>query len=205
MYSNRFIKLQNSTLRKCFFSSNKKPIGFIGLGQMGSKMATNFVLDGHSILAYDRSDEAVNNLIANNPTSVKKGSLSDIAQQSSIVFSMLPNDDIVYDISQQLFDSNNGNKFLHVSCSTISPNMAKKLLDLHINNKAEYVSSPVFARPDGILRREATFMISGTPESKEIAIKYLNLLGKVEDFGEDIGAANVVKLCGNFLISVSFD
>lgn len=95
-----------------------------------------------------------------------------------------------------------GKSALHISCSTVSPTIARKLLGVHQSHSMEFVSSPVFARPDGISRREATFMLSGKTENKAIAQKYLALLGRTEDIGEEIGAANVVKLCGNFLIAV---
>lgn len=91
---------------------------------------------------------------------------------------------------------------MHISCSTVSPTIARKLQGVHQSHNMEFVSSPVFARPDGISRREATFMLSGKAENKAIAQKYLALLGRTEDIGEEIGAANVVKLCGNFLIAV---
>ena len=93
---------------------------------------------------------------------------------------------------------------MHISCSTVSPTIARKLQTLHHAEKMEFISSPVFARPDGISRREATFMLSGNAHGKEIAKKYLELLGRTEDISEEIGAANVVKLCGNFLIAVSY-
>ena len=80
---------------------------------------------------------------------------------------------------------------MHISCSTVSPTIARKLQTLHHAEKMEFISSPVFARPDGISRREATFMLSGNAHGKEIAKKYLELLGRTEDISEEIGAANV--------------
>jgi 3-hydroxyisobutyrate dehydrogenase-like beta-hydroxyacid dehydrogenase len=46
-------------------------------------------------------------------------------------------------------------------------------------------------------------MISGDSKGRYVAAKILGSLGKVVDYGDDVGAANVVKLCGNFLIAVS--
>lgn len=105
-------------------------------------------------------------------------------------------------ISHSSFVIIDGKSALHISCSTVSPTIARKLQGVHQSHHMEFVSSPVFARPDGISRREATFMLSGKAENKAIAQKYLALLGRTEDIGEEIGAANVVKLCGNFLIAV---
>lgn len=38
--------------------------------------------------------------------------------------------------------------------------------------------------------------------AKKLAIDLLQSCGKTVDYGPDAGAANVVKLCGNFLIAV---
>ena len=38
---------------------------------------------------------------------------------------------------------------------------------------------------------------------REVAQRLLSTKGTVVDMGDDVGAANVVKLCGNFLIAVS--
>jgi len=177
---------------------------------MGSKMVKNLADDNNNLIVYDRSLQSVQAVIKANPNHVKDGSIATIGEKCDIVFTMLPNDAVVEDVSNHLLAGNKGHsgpKKIHVSCSTISPELAKKLTTKHSEHGFDFISSPVFARPDGITRREAIFMLSGNKESKEIAMKYLSLLGKIEDFGEETGAANVVKLCGNFLIAVrvSFD
>ena len=55
--------------------------------------------------------------------------LDTMSRQCSVIFSMLPNDLIVNDVSSQLLKSgfDNTNKFIHVSCSTISPTTSRSL------------------------------------------------------------------------------
>lgn len=65
------------------------------------------------------------------------------------------------------------------------------------------MAAPVFARPDGIAKRQATWMIGGDEAGRRLAQDILTPLGNVVDYGADVGAANIVKLCGNFLIAVS--
>jgi 3-hydroxyisobutyrate dehydrogenase-like beta-hydroxyacid dehydrogenase len=45
-------------------------------------------------------------------------------------------------------------------------------------------------------------MIAGETNGKILATDLLSSMGNVVDFGDDVGASNVVKLCGNFLIAV---
>ena len=49
-------------------------------------------------------------------------------------------------------------------------------------------------------------MISGDEHGRSVAKEVLTAVStSVIDYGEDIGAANVVKLCGNFLIAASIE
>lgn len=48
-------------------------------------------------------------------------------------------------------------------------------------------------------------MVSGSQSGRDHAKSLLSTCGNVVDYGDDIGAANVVKLCGNFLIATSIE
>merc|ERR1712113_561977 len=86
---------------------------------------------------------------------------------------------------------------------------AKHLASMqHEYNQTHYISSPVFARPDGMKRGESTIPISGGTETiRKDVVKpiLLNTSTAVYDFGDDVGAANVVKICGNFLIASAIE
>lgn len=179
-------------------------------------------------MIYDINSDSVNRVLLNNAGNNKlnmAASVEEIGKNCNIVFSMLPNDQIVEDISLRLLNSvansnsviNSSNPFIHISCSTISPMTARKLELLYdskvvsassvgtcsSNNSIMYISAPVFAGPDGIQRKEAIWLISGHQSACEIATQLLQTSGKVEQCGDDVGAGNVMKLCGNFLIAVS--
>ena len=143
------------------------PIGFVGLGHMGSKMVRNMAKDGKKMIVFDASDDAINSVVSSSEGKVVKGSLQDIASKCRVVLSMLPNDAIVADVSHQLLkaasEGTNAN-ILHISCSTISPTSARKLADVHRDNGHTLVTAPVFARPDGIAKRQATWMVGGPAE-----------------------------------------
>ena len=47
-------------------------------------------------------------------------------------------------------------------------------------------------------------MLGGAESSRHTAAALLSSLGNIVDMGDDVGAANVVKLCGNFLIAVGW-
>lgn len=195
---------------RCFHSSaqrlsNVQTIGFIGLGHMGGKMVENLANDGHKLLVYDKSEDAVAKATAMRK-SITASSVAGIAKEH-IILSMLPNDTIVNAVSADLIKGNTGGStFTHISCSTISPKTARRLEELHKESGHTFITAPVFARPDGLAKRQATWMIGGEESGRSTASALLSTIGSsVVDMGEDVGAANVVKLCGNFLIASSIE
>ena len=66
-----------------------KKIGFIGLGIMGKPMAKNLLKAGYELVVYDIESEPVEEVVK---AGAKKGSSSkDVASQTEIVITMLPN------------------------------------------------------------------------------------------------------------------
>jgi len=127
-----------------------------------------------------------------------------VAKKCSVVLSILPNDAATKDVSQRLLD-NVSSTLCHISCSTVSPTTSRTLAETYKASHAQFISAPVFARPDGLFKRQATWMVSGDSKGRQIAHELLSNLGKTVDYGDDVGAGNVVKLCGNFLIASSIE
>jgi 3-hydroxyisobutyrate dehydrogenase-like beta-hydroxyacid dehydrogenase len=95
---------------------------------------------------------------------------------------------------------------IHISMSTISPETSKEMADLHEESGSHYLASPVFGRPDAAAAKKLWVCISGKPAIKDLAKPILENIGQgVIDFGEDVRAANVVKLTGNFMILASLE
>ena len=66
-----------------------KKIGFIGLGIMGKPMAKNLLKAGYKLVVYDINVEPVKELVT---TGAKEGKSSqDVASQSEVIITMLPN------------------------------------------------------------------------------------------------------------------
>jgi len=193
--------------------NSDETIGFIGLGHMGSKMVANMVRDGKKLLVFDNSTDAVSRVVnadGNKGKVAAVKAVGDIGSQCSVVFSMLPNDKAVNAVSESLLSGRGTNKnssFVHISCSTISPVTSRSLAKQYntLGPDVSFIASPVFARPDGISKRQATWMIAGDEKGRKIASELLHSSGNCVDYGNDTGASNVVKLCGNFLIASSIE
>lgn len=178
-----------------------KSLGFIGLGSMGLPIASNLIEAGYTVQVYNRTPEKARSLIdkgaklANTP--------SDVVESGGIVITMLANDQALEAIvlGENGILEKLGSGGIHLSMSTVSPATAQNLAEHHERQGAHYLAAPVFGRPDAAAARKLWICLSGNQVAKEQVLPVLNVLGQgVFDFGEQVGAANVVKLTGNFLI-----
>lgn len=178
---------------------SKKVIGCIGLGKIGFALTNNFSKGGYSVICHDVSESIMKK--ARNTFGAKTVfKAEEVVDQSDIVVTALPNDEILENVMISILPFFRSNQ-VHVSCSTVSPETSRKLSAFHRRTESYFISAPIFARPDGLAKSQSTIPISG---SKEVLREIIPLLqttsSGVFSFGSDPGAANVVKLCGNYLI-----
>ncbi len=184
----------------------EKKIGFIGLGNMGLNMAKNLITAGYHLQVYNRTIGKADELEQSSISKCK--SPAEAASSVPVVITMLADDDVVMEtttgkdgILQTLQKGG-----LHISMSTISPDVSERLAGLHKSSGSSYLASPVFGRPEAAAIKKLWICVSGDGQAKEIARPILDCLGQgVIDFGEDAGGANVVKIAGNFMIMSSLE
>ena len=171
-------------------------IGIIGYGQMGSGAAHN-LNKKHDLFIYDKFKSDSNSI--KSFCSVEK-----IFSNCKITCSFLPNDKILINAhenkSNGIFNYLKKND-IHISCSTVSPETSMKLEKIYSEKKASFICAPIFARPDGMKNKQAIIPISGKYKIYQKIKPIIESFSKSHTFvGEEIGNANVIKLCGNFLI-----
>ena len=176
-------------------------IGFVGLGSMGLPIASNLVEAGYTLQVYNRSPQKAQPLLDKGAKLCTNS--GNVVESRGIVITMLSNDqaleEVVLGENGILEKLDSGG--IHLSMSTVSPATAQKLAEHHERRGAHYLAAPVFGRPDAAAARKLWICLSGNEAAKERVLPVLNVLGQgVFDFGEQVGAANVVKLAGNFLI-----
>jgi 3-hydroxyisobutyrate dehydrogenase-like beta-hydroxyacid dehydrogenase len=176
-------------------------VAFIGLGNMGAPMARNLLASGFSITVFNRSRP---------PAEALAGAGANVADSPSaavtpggVVVSMLANDAALNAVTlgDAGFVEQLGEGGTHISMSTVSPETSRRLAQEHAARGSLFLAAPVFGRPEAAEARKLWICQSGPAEAKARAKPVLEALGQgIHDFGDDPGAANVVKLSGNFLI-----
>lgn len=181
-------------------------VSFLGLGNMGFPMASNLLTNGIKLFVYNRSEDKAVPLI-------KKGAQllqtpSEAFERSKIAISMVSNDQALHSIVEGPHGLLEKGKpgCIHVSMSTISPRLSRNLEEKHQEKGMFFLSAPVFGRPEAAAKKELIICLSGKQHAQKQAEPLLKMLGKkIYDFGEDPGAANNVKLAGNFMILSSVE
>lgn len=183
-----------------------KKLGLIGLGNMGQPIGINLLRAGYSLRVYNRSGEKAAPLVAKG--AIQAAHSYEVAEPGGIVLTMLANDEALVDVCHEKpsFVEKLGNGGIHVSLSTISPATSRKLAEQHGKLGVEYVACPVFGRPAAAAAARLWTCVSGLSDAKKRIQTILTAISQNSfDFGEDPGGANVVKLCGNFLIASAIE
>jgi 3-hydroxyisobutyrate dehydrogenase-like beta-hydroxyacid dehydrogenase len=181
-------------------------IGFIGIGSMGAPMARNLLAAGYKLRVYNRTSERARPLVEQGAQLA--ATPAEVAEPGGIVITMLANDAAVEEVvlGKDGFLQRLATGGLHISMSTIAPATAERLAREHEARGCIYVAAPVFGRPEAAAARQLRICVSGPESGKQRARPILDALGHgVFDFGEKLGAANVVKVAGNFMIASAID
>nr|CAG8433385.1 1451_t:CDS:2 [Entrophospora candida] len=196
-------------------ASKDDAIGFIGLGQMGFKMANNlFRKSKYSLVIYDVNNKSIEEFASINQTSlsssksiVKASSPSDVAKKSNVIITMLPSSVEVEKVylndgdDESLVNSIDKNSFL-IDSSTIDQSVSKYVAKQIINKGATAVDAPVSGV--GAEAATLTFMVgASTSKDFEKAKSYLSFMGKNVVHCGDIGTGQIAKMCNNMLLAIS--
>ncbi len=182
-------------------------IGFIGLGSLGAPIALNLIESGHAVYVYNRTASKATALASRGAKVCT--SVAELARQCKIVFTIVSDDVALKSITEgaEGLIAHLAQGSIHVSMSTILPQTATNLATLHRQQQQDYLSAPVFGRPDAAAARKLNFAISGAEPTRQKIEPLLKDAGAtgVWNFGKDIPAANTVKLCGNFVIAAALE
>ena len=178
--------------------SDRKRVGFIGLGHMGSAMARRLVDAGYDVTVWSRSAAHVDELAAHGAT--RADSPAD-AIAAGHVFSMLANEDVVRAVLPAGLLSEAPPGFIHVNHATISARAADEFAAHAAAGGYGYVAAPVIGRPNAAAAGALTILAAGTPEAVEASMPMFEVMGRrVWPYGTVASAANLAKIAVNYLI-----
>ncbi|MBX0289965.1 NAD(P)-dependent oxidoreductase [Hymenobacter sp. HSC-4F20] len=181
-------------------------IAFLGLGSMGEAMATNLLKAGHRLTVYNRTASKAEPLRQLGATVA--ATPAEAVREAEFVFSMVTDDAALRDVClgpDGILPALPPGA-VHASCSTVAPDTNRQLAEEHARHGSFLVTAPVFGKPDVAAAGKLWLAVAGPASAREKLKPVLEALGQgVHDFGEDVGAASVVKLCGNFMLGAAIE
>ena len=181
-------------------------ISFIGLGSMGLPMARHLLQAGHTLTVYNRTRARADQLKQFNP--VVADSPAAAVRDAEVLVTMVADDAALEDVmlgpDGALAALPRG--AIHVSMSTISPALSRRLAERHKTAGQTYVAAPVFGRPEAAEAKQLWIVAAGPPQALQRCGPVLDAMGQgVIVAGDDPPRANVIKLAGNFLLAAAIE
>ena len=184
------------------FTTDQVKIGFIGLGNMGGRIAQRLLDHGYQLSVYDR-DLGKAKTIAAQGAAVAKTML-ELARTSDVLLSCLTNDEAVrsvYTAPQGLFaGARPGTVVLEMS--TISPESSRELHRLGARGGVEVLDVAISGSTPAAEQGVLTLLVGGNQELFLAAEPIFQAVAKRYFLLGDSGSGTAMKLVVNTLLGV---
>jgi 3-hydroxyisobutyrate dehydrogenase len=175
-------------------------VGFIGLGTMGGPMAANLAKAGVPLLVHDASTAAAA-AAARQPGITVAASPGEVAGRVAVLFTCLPNDDIVRGVYLGAGGVAAGGRagLITCDCSTVSP---EATLAVAAGLKAQgivHMDTPMLGSQPQAISGEIFFIVGGERDRLDAIRPYLDIMGRLHMYVGPSATGNRVKLLHNGL------
>ena len=169
-------------------------IGFIGLGNMGAPMARNLIKAGESLEGFDISPSNIDGIQLN--------TIEAIASECSIIFTMLPDGEILKKVYSELVHMCNKGTIL-VDCSTVDVDSALLVANQAATKGLFAMDAPVSGGVVGAENGTLTFMVGGEEEAYKQVENLFGIMGQKSVLCGNSGAGQSAKICNNMILGIS--
>ena len=177
-------------------------IGFIGLGNVGSKLASSLLRNKFDLTVRDLEKNLTNDF-KNRGAKVSK-TAKELAEQTDLIITCLPSPEVCAKVMESPEGVINGlskNK-IWLEMSTTDESEVKRLGKLVMDKKAIPLDGPV----SGGCHRAATgniaIFVGGERNSFEKILPILTIMGRKVLHTGELGTASILKVITNYLASV---
>jgi len=177
-------------------------LGFIGIGNMGSRIAKRLLDHGYQLVAYNRSREAPETLVKYGATVAE--SIAELASKTDVILSSLTNDDAVKSVY-----AGPAGVFAHVrrdsaviEMSTVLPATSRQLDELSREAGVKFLDSPVSGSTPAAEQGTLTLFCGGDEELFQAAQPIFSAIAGQFFYLGGSGSGTAMKLVANTLLGV---
>lgn len=179
-------------------------VTWIGLGHMGLPMASNLARRandvGDELVVYD-VDEGARAAASAEGLTVAGDSVAAV-NSAEVVFTMLPNGEIVTEVLMHLFADLDPDTVV-VDCSTIASADVAALHGAARGHGIRFVDAPVSGGTAGAAAGTLTFMVGGAVEDLERVAPLLGAMGARTFHAGEVGRGQDAKVVNNLMLAIN--
>ena len=173
---------------------------------MGRPMVRNLARAGYQIIVYNRSQDDIDEVLADVPQATAAASARAVAEQVDTVITMLPDSP---DVSEVVFGEvgilpamNAGD--LLIDMSTIAPATAIAVNDALAERGASALDAPVSGGDKGAIAGTLSIMVGGSAADFDRALPLFEAMGKTIVHVGGPGAGQTVKACNQIVVAIHY-
>ena len=177
-------------------------IGFIGLGNVGGKLANSLLKNKFDLTVRDVEKNLTNNF--KNRGAKVSNSAKELAEQTDLIITCLPSPEICAEVMESDNGVINGlskNK-IWLEMSTTDESEVKRLGKLVMDKKAIPMDGPVSGGCHRATTGNIAIFVGGERNSFEKILPVLSIMGRKILHTGELGTASVLKVITNYLASV---
>jgi 3-hydroxyisobutyrate dehydrogenase-like beta-hydroxyacid dehydrogenase len=175
-------------------------IGFIGLGIMGSRMATNLQKHGFELVVHNRTKAKAEPLLsqgcqwADTPAA--------IGEQTDLLFTMLSTPEAVAEtaLGKEGFLSTLRVDALWVNCSTVNPSFSKAMAEQARHRRIRFVEAPVAGTKEPAEMAQLLFLVGGDEADVRECQPFFEAMGRQTIHVGELGQGTGLKMVFNLLL-----
>lgn len=178
-------------------------VGFIGLGNVGSKIANNILLAGYNLFIHDIEKNKGTKLIFKGAAWCNN--LQEIAKHSTIIITCLPSPKKVTEV----FEGNHGllnyinHNHLWIEMSTTDEDEMIRLSKVCLAKGVESLEAPVTGGQHRAESGNIAILVGGKRENFDRAFPLLSVIGHEILYCGKLGNASTLKVVTNYLASIN--
>ncbi|XP_065145577.1 3-hydroxyisobutyrate dehydrogenase a [Paramisgurnus dabryanus] len=189
-------------MASCRSMASKTPVGFIGLGNMGTPMARNLLKHGYPVIATDVFPESCKELQDSGAQIL--GCPAEVAEKADRIITMLPSSPNVIEV----YTGPNGilkrikKGTLLIDSSTIDPAVSREMAIAAEKTGAVYMDAPVAGGVGAASLAKLTFLVGGVEVEFNAAKELLTCMGANVVYCGQVGTGQATKICNNMLLAI---
>jgi 3-hydroxyisobutyrate dehydrogenase len=181
---------------------NRRRLGWLGTGRMGTEMARRLLAAGSDLAVYNRSPHKAERLVKLGAKPA--GSAAELGSRDIVFITVGTSDDLIAAVlGPEGLMSGDAVPEVLVDCSTVSAEASARVRAEVAARGTALLAAPIMGNPRVVRAGKMTAAVSGPAAAFKVAEPYLNLLGRGVTYVGEGETARAVKLCHNLLLGIT--